>query len=282
MKKQEIDRKQLVVKHNDLIQKARFNLTVTQQKLIAYLISLIKPTDEDFKTYCISVRDFCALTGSEIRRCYKDLQDIIDDIDNKCFWFADSNGKTRKFRWFAETAYVEGKGKIEIILAPTLKEYLLHLQSHFTAYQIYNILALKSKYAIRMFELFKSYQFVNEKEIEINELKQLLYAENYKTFKDFKERVLDRAIEEINIYTILDVSYTKVRKGNKIAALNFKIREKTDQRQQIAQMNTIRELNKRNKQTIGQLCLDDIELMGTLTKNNKPIRIYKQDEQEDN
>ena len=34
----------LVVKQNDLIQKAKYNLTFNQQKLISYLISEIKPT----------------------------------------------------------------------------------------------------------------------------------------------------------------------------------------------------------------------------------------------
>ena len=42
---------QLVVKNNALIQKTRYNLTATQQKFIIYIISLIKPSDSDFKEY---------------------------------------------------------------------------------------------------------------------------------------------------------------------------------------------------------------------------------------
>ena len=52
-----------VVKANDLIQRARYNLTVNQQKLIAYVISLIKPTDKELMMYEISVADFCELCG---------------------------------------------------------------------------------------------------------------------------------------------------------------------------------------------------------------------------
>ena len=77
---------QLVVKHNDLIQKSRYNLTITQQKLIAYVISLIKPTDTDFQRYEINVADFCELCGIDKNYFYSEFIDIIDDMDSKTFW----------------------------------------------------------------------------------------------------------------------------------------------------------------------------------------------------
>ena len=36
-------RENKVVKHNDLVQKSRFDLTLTEQKTINFLVSLIKP-----------------------------------------------------------------------------------------------------------------------------------------------------------------------------------------------------------------------------------------------
>ena len=47
MNEMDKERSMLVVKHNDLIQKATYNLTALEQKLIIYAISKIKPTDRD-------------------------------------------------------------------------------------------------------------------------------------------------------------------------------------------------------------------------------------------
>ena len=40
-----------VVKGNELIQKAKSDLTVVELKLISYVVSLIKPTDSEFQKY---------------------------------------------------------------------------------------------------------------------------------------------------------------------------------------------------------------------------------------
>ena len=47
----EEERNQLVVKHNALIQKTRYSLNTQQQKIILYLISKIKPDDDELKEY---------------------------------------------------------------------------------------------------------------------------------------------------------------------------------------------------------------------------------------
>ena len=55
----------LVVKHNDLIRKAQSFLTVTEQKVVLYLISLINPDDKDFDTVLVSISILCELFGLE-------------------------------------------------------------------------------------------------------------------------------------------------------------------------------------------------------------------------
>ncbi len=41
-------RSYLVVKDNALIQKAKYNLTANEQKLVNYVITMIKPGEEEF------------------------------------------------------------------------------------------------------------------------------------------------------------------------------------------------------------------------------------------
>ena len=247
---------QLVVKHNDLIQKSKYNLTATQQKLIAYIISLIKPTDTELQRYEVSVSDFCTLCGIDRNYFYSEFKDIIDDIDTKAFWI-ETPEKVFKFRWFLKAEYLKKKGKVRLLLDDDMKKYLLSLQETFTQYELYNILALKSKYSIRLYELFKSYAFQREKTLKIEELKQMLIAEHYTNFKDFRLRVLDRAIEEINYYTDLNVSYEAIKKGRRVEAITLKIKRKESFDGMLAYRNTIDEINKKNKQITGQIGMFD-------------------------
>lgn len=212
---------QLVVKDNRLIQQARYNLTATQQKFLAYIISMIKPTDNELKEYSIRVDDFCDLIGTDKNHFYDEFKCMIEDFDNaKSFW-VETDEEIFKFYWLSDARYIKGKGTLQVTLARTLREYLLQLSENFTQYELYNILALKSKYSIRLFELFKSYAYQHKREFDVDYLKELLFATNYTNFADFEKRVLKPAITEINEYTELSISYEKIKKGKKIEKIFF-------------------------------------------------------------
>jgi len=58
-----------VVKHNDIVQKSRFNLSVPEQKTVAYIISLIQPkentTDIQPLEYEFEISDYCRTCGMD-------------------------------------------------------------------------------------------------------------------------------------------------------------------------------------------------------------------------
>lgn len=255
-----------VVKDNDLIQKAQFSLTATQQKIICYIISLVKPEDDIFGMYEIKVRDYAELSGTPLDHIYNEFKDMIDDLDQKAFWVKDGD-KTFKFRWFSEAEYIEKKGILRVMLNSNMKQYLLHLQNNFTSYELWNILALKSKWSIRLYEVFKSYEFLEEKTFNVEELKELLGATNYKQFGDFKKRVLEKAKDEINQFTDINIDYKTEQSGkeHKITSITFMIDKKDYYDGYLSYRKTIDIINKRNKsQTIkGQLRLN---LDGSITE----------------
>ena len=250
------ERNQLVVKDNDLIRKARYNLKKKKKKIIAYLISKIKPTDRELQKYEISILDFCELCGINKSSFYTEIKDIVDSLDNKTFW-VETNEKIFKFRWFSEFEIIKGSGKVNITLNSNIKKYLIDLRENFTQYELYNILALKGKYSIRLYEFFKSYSFMHEKKVDIDELKRILQAEKYINYKDFRNRVLEKAVKEINQYTDIEVSYTTENKGRKIIALTLYIKKKEPLEQYISYTNTIEKINEREGQVKGQLSIFD-------------------------
>ena len=93
------ERKQMIVKSNQVIQKSRYHLTIQQQKLILYLISKIRPNDTEFKEYIFDLKDICKILGIEINGAnYIRFKDSLKRIADTSFWL-EIDGKDRLYRW---------------------------------------------------------------------------------------------------------------------------------------------------------------------------------------
>lgn len=249
----------LVVKDNDFIQKASYHLTAEQQKLLCFVVSKIKPTDTELEKYTISALDFCELTGVDRRHAYRDFKKMIDDLDAKARWIK-MGDDTFKFRVFSEAEYNDKQGSITVMLNSRLKKYLLQLSHNYTMYELWNILSLKSKYSIRLYEIFKSYAYQHQITLDFDTLKELLCAEHYVLFSKFKIRVLDKSVSEINTYTNLCVSYDAIKEGrnHKVKAITFNILQKSSLDAYKAYRRTTDKINEKNGQVKGQLSIFDM------------------------
>lgn len=243
MNKVEKSRSQLVVIGNELLQKGRYNLTSNQQKLISYVISMIKPTDKELTWFKIDISHFCAICGIDRNHFYSEFKDMIDSLDSKAFW-VENEEKLFKFRWFSEVKVEKNSGEIIVLLNSELQKYLIDLENNFTQFELYNVLPLKSKYSNRLYQLLKSYAYQRQKQISVQELKNILFAETYTKFKDFRKRVLDNALEEIDLYTDITVTYETIKSGRKIESILFHIIPKNSYDVYISYKNTIKMLDK--------------------------------------
>ena len=222
-------RNELVVKHNDLLRKSRYTLSANEQKIIIYLISKINADDKELKEIEINILDFCKVIGIEINGdAYNRVKETIKSLADKSWWLTFTEKKETLFRWINEAEIEKGNGTIKLQLSNHLKPYLLELKKNFTKYELINILSLRSKYSIRLYELLKSYLWQGGWQVSVKEIRELLETEGkYKEFKDFRKRVLNPAIEEINGYTDLQIEISTLKRGKSISHLHFKIDEKT-------------------------------------------------------
>ena len=225
-------RNNTVIKANELIQKSRFNLSVQQQKIILYLISQITPHDEDFRLYQFSIADFCKVCGIDCSngKNYANLKASIKEIADKSVWVRLPNGKETLVRWI-EKPYIDyNSGIVQIKLDADMKPYLLQLKDNFTKYELFWTLNFKSKYTIRLYELIKSVHYHDvweyQKEYDLDELRQLLGAETYKTYQTFKVRALEPAIDEINHSSDKNISYEPIKRGKSVSRIRLVISSK--------------------------------------------------------
>lgn len=227
MQSEKNDRMQLVVKSNDLIQRTRYALSTQEQKIILYLISKIKPTDDEFHKYELELFDLCDVCGiSRHGQNYQNFKDSIKALADKSFWI-ETPKRDVLMRWIEHVEIIREESIVEIRLDPNMRPYLLMLRENFTQYELGYILVLKSKYSIRLYELLKSYAYLETTKISLSDLKESLQIDGYDVFKDLKRRVVDKSIEEINEFTDLEISYTTYRRGRSIDGFEFTIRQKS-------------------------------------------------------
>ncbi len=222
-------RRELVIKSNDLIRNTRYNLTAVEQKIVIYLISKIVAQKTDTKTVQLSIKEYCDLTGIQKGgRGYQLVKESIKTLRNKSWWIPRSDGKEVLFSWI-DTAVIDGNnsGIINISLSESLMPYLIELKGNFTRYELINVLTLHSKYSIRLYEIFKSFLWLGNWEVSISEFRDLIdIQDKYKDYRDLRRYVIAPSIKEISKYTDLVVKFSTTKKGNAIDLLRFEINEK--------------------------------------------------------
>lgn len=224
-----------VRKANALIQKSRYNLSTQQQKILLYLISQIKPYDDDFKVYEFDIIDFCKVCGIvyESGKNYDTIKQQIKQIADKSYWITLEDGETETLLRWIEKPYIKKRsGTIQIRLDNDMRPFLLKLKEHYTKYELIYTLRFRCKYSIRLYELVKSVHFHDlapyTAQYTVEDLAAIIGAETYRQYKDFKSRALVPAVREINEYSDKRVSFTEIKKGKKVTGIELTIATKED------------------------------------------------------
>lgn len=219
-----------VVQANELIE-GKQNLKLNSAKIMRALIMQIKPDDDELKSYVISIPELARLLDIGSENLYRNIDSITDDILTNHVAIKDQQqGKFIKIQWVTACAYEKGVG-LAVKMNPLLKPFLLNLQEHYTQYQLENILAMKSVYAIRIYELLQKEQIVKfiprsgtHITLTVKEIREACDCEDkYDKISQFKVKVLDVAVKEIQRTTMYKISYECLKKGRSIEAIRFYI-----------------------------------------------------------
>jgi len=232
-----------VVKSNDLVQKSRFQLSAQEQKIILYIISKIKPDDDEFITQDLNIGEFCKVCGINIcGKNYNDIKATIKELADKSIWVMLENGEETVIRWIDRPFMNKKTGTIRVKLDDFMKPYLLQLHEKFTQFELMYTLAMKSQYSIRLYEILKSYEYKHNIVLGIDELKEQLFATQYKRYPDFKRYVLEKALKEIDELSDLTVSYMIIKEGRAFTKIQFSIQIRSDMQERFKVWRNIEDI----------------------------------------
>ena len=218
-----MEKNYLVSKANDLIT-ANYDLSLEEQRVILTLASTIQPDDEEFKPYKFRIKDFMSILGIKTKTKYTEIPKITKNLMKKVIEIKKDN-KILQVAWLSSAEYEISSGTVELQFSPKLKPYFLKLKKLYTSYRLENILSLKSKYSIRIYELLKSNQFKGYIIEDLEALRNMVGATEYIVYANFKSRILKQSQKEINAKTDLNFDFEEIKTGRKVTSIKFIIRD---------------------------------------------------------
>ena len=221
-----------VVQSNNLIA-GKQSLSLNAAKILRTAIMQIQRDDEELKPYIITTRELAELLHITNDNIYRVIDNVSDELIGSYVEARTDYGAKKKFKKINWVSFCEYDSFIgfAIKLNPDMKPYLLNLKERYTQYTLDNILSMKSVYGVRIFEL------INEKiktrtlprtgvfvEMTVRYIRECCDCEKkYERFSQFKARVLDRAIEEINRVTMYRVNYDYIKTGRTVTGIRFHV-----------------------------------------------------------
>ena len=234
-----MDSNALVVKSNALIE-ASYRLSLNEQRLILSCISQIRRDEfvTDKIMYSISASEFAKICGIDPKIAYQQLQSAALTLKRREVRITDKpNGEGRYEEvliagWVQSIRYVKEKAVVRLRFNHDILPYLTELSRCFTTYKLKNVVCMSSSYGVRIYELMIQWGSLGEREVSLVWLKENLQIETkYERIRDFKKRVLDPAIKDINKNSDLWVKWSQKKTGRKVTDLIFKFGLKEESKQ---------------------------------------------------
>jgi len=225
----------LVVKDNSLIN-ASYTLGLVEQRLILLAIIEARETGKgvDTQTFLeIHAQHYADRFNIDVKNTYAMLSDAVLTLFNRQVTYMTIDEKRNKpekrvVRWVSGISYVEGAGIVKLRFAPEIVPLITRLEENFTWYELMQVANL-NLYATRLYELLVCWRSIGKTPIiEIHDFRSKLglLETEYKAMCDFKKRVLDPAIKQINEHTDITVKAEQHKAGRSITGFSFKFKQK--------------------------------------------------------
>ena len=218
-----------VVQSNKLVE-AHYRLGLQEKRLILWLTKEIGKDDTDFKKYHLKISDFAEMMGLNPKTQYKEMRKITKSLTTRSIEIENTETNAiMQMAWLCFAHWEPKKGFCSLEFHPQLKPYLLQLKGQFTKIGFADFLDLKSVYSIRVFELMAQYENLGKRYINIHDLRSWLglSKEEYFFYANFKQRIIERAKNEINAKTEYEIDYTETKENRKVVGLEWTIKKTT-------------------------------------------------------
>lgn len=223
---------------------AKGSLGLYAQRILRVCASQIQDDDPDDKVYSFLISDFADYFGLGSEKIHAKIRSALIQLRSSTIVLPIGKGRVTGYISWAQIT----SGKVDVNFDPVLKP--LYQKNLKGKYPLRYIRGFAYSYTYRFYELFLYKLQMSNREnhvkfyITVNDLREWLHLENsYKNYADIRKRIIIPIIADINgqklnesskiianDYCNLQVSYSEVKVGRKIAGIEFHVvrKENTD------------------------------------------------------
>lgn len=226
----------LIVKHNAFIE-ANYDLDLVANRVLLLAILNARQISDDVQT---ALKQEIVITAKQYMNCfevsktsaYEALKNGLDLLYRAEFTYneivADGEFKgtieKRSYHFLQGKVETDNCSYIALHFSNIVAPLVIGLQNRFTTYEIEQISKLQSKYALRLYELAISKKSLGKKfTITLLDLRKKfgVLPNEFSQMRDFKKRVLNKSVDEINQHTDIILNYEQEKEGRNIVGFVF-------------------------------------------------------------
>ena len=221
---------------NELIN-AAYAMTIDERRLLMLAMSKIgdprlrSPDPSEPLTFELTATEWVSHFGHP-SKAYQSMKAACKRLKRRDVVFKNKT-YTEDVMWCDSIRYIEDEGKVRLRFGWTLSHYLLGMYQEFTTTNLMELRHLSSVHSVRIYEMCAQFRKTGLKITTIEDLKRALCLEGkYKLVKDFRVKVIEPAVKEINKNTDLNIKATFLKKGRAFDRIEFRIKTKKRKEEQ--------------------------------------------------
>lgn len=213
---------------------------------------------------------------NNVRRLNLKLKTLVDEVRDK-------DGNYIAFSLFGDITTKPKERIIEIKIDDRFRNLINNLMGKFTEFDLKDLISLKSVYSKILFRLLKQWETKKEREIEINEFRELLAIPPKYRLSEIDKFVLTPIMLELPKY-FPNLKLEKIKTGKKVTSLKFTWSRKIEKIEPkktndvidiitiSEELNQVIEKAKKNRFIEKLLTIDNIEILTQMFEENDLVK----------
>ena len=206
------------------------------QRIILYALSHIRAGDREFEEVRVPIsfivnsndRKLDGRNYTTARKATKELHEMSVDVH-----YDSVTEEWTTISLVGQSERRNGEPFVRIQFSDKAKPFLLELEGQYTGYMLKYVTGFKNSFSVRIYELCKQYQRIGRREMKLAFLKEILGLDHkYNRFTNFKSRVLEPAVADINDFSDIRISFEVKKRGRIIDTIFFFVSINSNQEKQ--------------------------------------------------
>lgn len=224
--------KPMIVQSNDLVE-ASYNLSIDEMRLLSFVASKIDSKKKNIGEIKVSSSEFSNVFSLSKANVHRNLINSVKTLANKSVTMQLDNKRNIVLPWLAMGIYDRqpNEGSYVIVaFSQYIEPYLFELKDKFTAINFEYASKLTTPFSYRLYQwLIKAKHLNSAKDcgsikvvLDLEWMKKQAGLDGlYERWVNFRDRMIEPAIEQINSKTEISVIWKPIKQGKAVKSVQF-------------------------------------------------------------